>query len=179
MLAISPTAHAHGIVGNRLFPGTLAFDDPAVADELNFPAFSNLKHPGEGGDVVDNRFDYSFTRLLTPTLAAVIESGWIHRNWGPSQRSGFETTNLGLKGLLYKNEPHEIMVSAGVTLGNRVLGRSRSWCEQTGHSPTRHFLRQGFRRSPGLARVAAAVGYYWRDHRRVSYQIYLFGGRNR
>jgi hypothetical protein len=64
---------------------------------------------------VDNRFDYSFTRLLTPTLAAVIESGWIHRNWGPSQRSGFDTTNLGLKTLLHKNEPHEIMVSAGLT----------------------------------------------------------------
>lgn len=27
-------AHAHGIAGNRLFPGTITFDDPAVADEL-------------------------------------------------------------------------------------------------------------------------------------------------
>jgi hypothetical protein len=26
------SAHAHGIAGNRFFPGTLAFDDPAVAD---------------------------------------------------------------------------------------------------------------------------------------------------
>jgi hypothetical protein len=26
-------AHAHGIAGNRFFPGTLTFDDPAVADE--------------------------------------------------------------------------------------------------------------------------------------------------
>ena len=26
-------AYAHGIAGNRYFPGTLTFDDPAVADE--------------------------------------------------------------------------------------------------------------------------------------------------
>jgi hypothetical protein len=27
------TAHVHGIAGNRHFPGTLTFDDPAVPDE--------------------------------------------------------------------------------------------------------------------------------------------------
>jgi hypothetical protein len=29
-----PSSEAHGIAGNRYFPGTLTFDDPAVADEL-------------------------------------------------------------------------------------------------------------------------------------------------
>ena len=38
MAVISHAAQAHGIVGNRLFPGTLAFDDPAVMDELVLPA---------------------------------------------------------------------------------------------------------------------------------------------
>jgi hypothetical protein len=33
-------ADAHGIAGNRFFPGTLAFDDPAVADESRLPLFS-------------------------------------------------------------------------------------------------------------------------------------------
>jgi hypothetical protein len=63
---------------------------------------------------VDDRIEGSFTRLLTATLAFEIESGWIHRNWGPSQRSGFDMTTLGLKGLLYKNELHEVMISAGL-----------------------------------------------------------------
>ena len=88
MVALSHAAQAHGIVGNRVFPGTLAFDDPAVMDELILPAVSSLKHPGEGVDVTDNRIGGSFTRLLTSTLAFGIESGWMHRNWGPSQRSG-------------------------------------------------------------------------------------------
>jgi len=117
MVALPHATQAHGIVGNRLFPGTLAFDDPAVMDELILPAVSSLKHPGEGADVTDNRIGGSFSRLLTSTLAFGIESGWMHRNWGPSQRWGLDTTTLGLKGLLYKNELHEVMISAGLGWG--------------------------------------------------------------
>ena len=117
MVVISAAAQAHGIVGNRVFPSTLAFDDPAVMDELVLPAMSRLKHPREGTDVTDDRIGWSFTRLLTSTLAFGIESGWVHRNLGSSQRSGFDTTALGLKGLLYKSEPHEVMISAGLAWG--------------------------------------------------------------
>lgn len=110
-------AFAHGIAGNRFFPGTLTFDDPAVADEAIVPNFSAFKHPGEGGDVADNRFDWSFFRLLTPTLGVGIDSGWIHRNWGSSARSGSDVTNLSVKGLVYRNDLHEILVSAGFAWG--------------------------------------------------------------
>ena len=117
LFAVSHAAQAHGIVGNRVFPGTLAFDDPAVMDELVFPAVSSLKHPREGADVTDDRIGGSFTRLLTSTLSVGIESGWIHRNWGVAQRSGFDTTALTLKDLLYKSELHEVMISAGLAWG--------------------------------------------------------------
>jgi hypothetical protein len=43
-LAISESAQAHGIAGNRFFPGTMAFDDPAVADEFLVEQLS-LSHP--------------------------------------------------------------------------------------------------------------------------------------
>jgi hypothetical protein len=121
MIALSNAAQAHGIVGNRLFPGTLAFDDPAVMDELILPAVSSLKHPGEGVDVTDNLISGTFSRLLTSTVAFEIESGWMHRNWGTAQRWGLDTTTLGLKGLLYKNELHEVMISAGLGWG---IGRT-------------------------------------------------------
>jgi hypothetical protein len=116
MVVVSTPAQAHGIVGNRVFPSTLAFDDPAVMDELVLPAV-RLEHPREGTDVTDDRIGWSFTRLLTSTLAFGAESGWIHRNLGSAQRSGFDTTALGLKGLLYKSEPHEVMISAGLAWG--------------------------------------------------------------
>src|SRR5262249_31282083 len=114
---ITGAAEAHGIAGNRLFPGTLAFDDPAVMDELILPAASRLKHPTDDSDVVDSRIGWSFSRLLTSTLALEIESGWMHRNWGSAQRAGFDTTAIGLKGLLYKNDLHETIVSANLSWG--------------------------------------------------------------
>src|SRR5216684_7361351 len=117
ILGFTHSAHAHGIAGNRFFPGTLTFDDPAVADEAIVPTFSSSKHPGEGGDVVDNRFDWSLFRLLTKTLGVGIDSGWTHRNWGSSQRSGFDTTNFTIKGEVYRNDLHEMLVSAGLTWG--------------------------------------------------------------
>ena len=45
MLAGVHSAYAHGIAGNRFFPGTLSFDDPAVADEAILPNFASLKVP--------------------------------------------------------------------------------------------------------------------------------------
>jgi hypothetical protein len=47
-------ANAHGISGNRFFPGTMAFDDPAVADEL-LVELAQQKHPEDGGLVNDAR----------------------------------------------------------------------------------------------------------------------------
>jgi hypothetical protein len=38
-------AAAYGIAGNRYFPGTLTFDDPAVADELFILLYSRLEYP--------------------------------------------------------------------------------------------------------------------------------------
>jgi len=116
-LGYAHSANAHGIAGNRFFPGTLSFDDPAVADEAIVPNFSSFKHPDEGGDVVDNRYSWSFFRLLTKTLGVGIDSGWIHRNWGVASRSGFDTTNLTIKGEVYRNDLHETLVSAGLSWG--------------------------------------------------------------
>ena len=109
-------AQAHGIVGNRVFPGSFAFDDPAVMDELLF-GFSRLRHPDDGTEVLDHQADWAFSRLLTPTLAIEFDGGWLHRNWGPTQRSGLDTTAVGLKALLYKNDIQEVMISAGIAWG--------------------------------------------------------------
>jgi hypothetical protein len=117
MLGFAHSAYAHGIAGNRFFPGTLAFDDPAVADESVLPLLTSSKHPGEGGDVVDTRLSWSFFRLLTPKLGVGIDSGWIHRNWGGSRRSGFDVTNIGIKGEVYRNDLHETLISAGLAWG--------------------------------------------------------------
>jgi hypothetical protein len=118
-----PAAHAHGIAGNRYFPGTLTFDDPAVADEAIVPLYSGLKHPAAVGDgnVADNVVNWSFFRLLTPKLGMGVDSGWINRDWSGGRRSGFDVTSVNLKGEVYRNDLHETLVAAGVSWG---IGRT-------------------------------------------------------
>jgi len=117
VLVVSQSAHAHGIAGNRFFPGTLTFDDPAVADEAIVPNFSYWNHPDGGGDVTDNRINWSFTRLLTPKVGVVIDNSWITRNWGVTQRSGFDVTNIGVKWEVYRDNPHEALLAASLLWG--------------------------------------------------------------
>ena len=117
LLTCAHSAHAHGIAGNRFFVGTLTFDDPAVADEAVLPNFSMLNQPVEGGNAVNNRINWSFVRLLTPTLQVSINSGWINQSWPTARASGFDTTDIGIKGEIFRNNEHEALVSAGVAWG--------------------------------------------------------------
>ena len=66
----SDQARAHGVVGPRFFPATIATDDPFAADELAFPTVSWFDHE------TDVDFDYSKTIL--PGFA--IEFGMGHVN---------------------------------------------------------------------------------------------------
>lgn len=116
------SAGAHGIAGNRFFVGTLTFDDPAVADEAILPGFSSLDHPAVGGNAIDNRINWSFVRLLTPTVQISVDSGWIYRSWPGAQASGFDTTVLGVKSEIFRNNEHEALVSGSVAWGIRHSG---------------------------------------------------------
>jgi hypothetical protein len=96
LLTWAHSAGAHGIAGNRYFDGTLTFDDPAVADEAILPSYTNLAFPAEVGNVVQNVVDWSFARLLTPTLALTYDSGWIHQNWPLATRPDLPQLTLVL-----------------------------------------------------------------------------------
>jgi hypothetical protein len=120
LLALIEHVHAHGIAGNRFFPGTMAFDDPAVADEfLILP--STLNHPIDSGSpfsVFDASFSWSFARLLTPDVSIGVNGGWIRRTGdGFPTQSGFDQTSFTLKRLMYKNEIHETLISASLSWG--------------------------------------------------------------
>jgi hypothetical protein len=120
ILAGPCSAQAHGIAGNRFFPGTMTFDDPAVSDEFLI-APSNLKHPLDstsGFNVVDDRIPWAFARLLTPDVSIGIDSGWIHRSGaGFPTQTGFDQTSLTIKRLMYKDDRHETLISASLSWG--------------------------------------------------------------
>ena len=120
--AVGPAA-AHGIAGDRLFVGTLSFDDPAVVDEFS-TTLSRFKQLVPGGAAIDTTIDGAFSRLLTPDLALQGATTWINRaGGGVSSATGFDTTQVGLKGLLLGDDFHETLLSAG--LGWGLPGGSR------------------------------------------------------
>jgi hypothetical protein len=76
-----PSGHlAHDIAGNRYFPGTLTFDDPAVTDELFIPLYDRVEHPPrEGGKATDDAFSPTFLRSLMRRLAISGDATWLSR----------------------------------------------------------------------------------------------------
>ncbi|KVN28679.1 hypothetical protein WJ63_12885 [Burkholderia pyrrocinia] len=108
-------SHAHAIAGDRVFPATMAVDDPGVGDEINFQ-FGHIKTTNDdGNDVNVNTASFEWDKLITSNLALSVGSTYITRN-APDGGSakGFDNLEVGLKYLAYVNPKHEFMVSVGV-----------------------------------------------------------------
>jgi len=123
LLACTQTVRAHGIAGNRYFDGTMTFDDPAVADEAILPFYSHPQYPTQDSNVVENRLNWSFARLLTPTLAFTADGGWVDQRWPIGRTSGADKADIGLKYESYRDNRHEALISASVVWG---IGHSGS-----------------------------------------------------
>jgi len=67
LLALTAQAHAHGIAGNRFFPGTRAFDDPAVVWQMSFEVIVPLNSQG-GHDLGTRARLLLFLDDLAPSL---------------------------------------------------------------------------------------------------------------
>src|SRR5258705_11981468 len=70
----SPAA-AHGIVGDRFFPATIATDDPAVADELSLPTIDTFP---TADDPSAHQIDISgeYSKRLTSHLGVSFGGSW-------------------------------------------------------------------------------------------------------
>jgi hypothetical protein len=71
-------ALSHTIVGNRVFPATLAIDDPGVNDEFALPTFSYFPNP-------DNSNEYDFNvfwqKTITYNLSFSIADTFTHQRF--------------------------------------------------------------------------------------------------
>jgi hypothetical protein len=104
-------AHAHAIAGDRVFPATMAVDDPGVGDEADLQ-FGHIRVPGDQGDQSINTFDFEYDKLITSRLALSVGGTYVMQN-NPTAH-GLDNFDVGLKYLLYVNEAHEFMTSIGV-----------------------------------------------------------------
>jgi hypothetical protein len=162
--AACTAALAHEIVGNRMFPATLAIDDPGVADELSLPTVAFYK---TGDDPSAKQLDISgeYSKLITEDFAVSFSPTWSHiyAPGGPMGvgASGFQNTEVTLKYRIYKNAEHEFVASVGLNMELGHTGAMDVGADPfTAYTPTFYFGK-GFGDLPmsmGWARPFALTG---------------------
>jgi len=108
------TALAHGVIGARFLPATLAIDDPFVADEMSLPTFSTLKAPGSGDAPATRETDYSadISKRLSPNLGIGFAGTYkVFKGDDGSKTEGLDNFDSVLQYVLFKNSDHEMISS--------------------------------------------------------------------
>ena len=102
-------AFAHAVCGNRIFPATLAIDDPGVSDELALPTMSFVPKNSDGVQEVDASLSY--TKTILPGLGISFTDG---RTWLHPGGAGWGNLDTELKYNIWCDAPHEFMGSVGL-----------------------------------------------------------------
>jgi hypothetical protein len=161
-------AHAHVVVGNRVFPVTMTFDDPGVGDEVTLPQFTWQRSAGPQNDY---QVQWEFDKRITDTTAIIYNHGYDFLGLAGSKRhTGFENVAVTGKWQAFTFPDHEFVVSLGVI---REFAGGAGTAEIGGDtfgstSPTLYFGK-GLGDLPiGLARPLAITGEFSQsipDHR--------------
>jgi len=118
------SAEAHGMIGERFLPATLATDDPFVADELSLPTIFHIKMPASGDSpaVRFTSLSGEFSKRLSPNLGLSLGGAWdVIAPQGQTADdnnkvlTGFENMEVNLKYVFFKLPEHEFMLSGGLT----------------------------------------------------------------
>jgi hypothetical protein len=138
VLAVATSAHtpalAHGFVGKRFFPATIATDDPFVADELSLPTFSTQRIDASDDEPPTRQKTLSgeFSKRITNDFGMSL--GLAHDRITPQGQptvSGYENIELGFKYQFHRNEARESIMAVGLGWeiggsGSRSVGESFS-----------------------------------------------------
>jgi hypothetical protein len=102
-------AFAHAVCGSRIFPATLAIDDPGVSDELALPTLTYI--PVNSGGVREFDASFSYTKTIVENLGLSVTYG---KTWLNAGGSGWGNLDTELKYMFFCDEPHEFMASVGL-----------------------------------------------------------------
>jgi hypothetical protein len=112
-------AFAHAVCGDRIFPATLAIDDPGVNDELALPTLSYLPQNSDGAQQFDGSFSWSKT--IVPNVALVAQDG---TTWLKPGGYGWDSLSTELQWGNFCLPEHELMATVGFEIdwGNTATG---------------------------------------------------------
>jgi hypothetical protein len=130
---------AHTIIGNRIFPATLAISDPGTNDELTLPTFV-YTYNADGSQTYDWNFFYG--KRITADLEVQISSAFLHQI-NPRLNGWTGITTAVVDQIMVSNE-HEFVVSVGVAELWGASGTPGIAPQFTNHRAAA-FHRQGFR----------------------------------
>src|SRR5712692_1658615 len=122
-LFFATPAHAHGVIGKRFIPSTIAVDDPFVSDELDLLTVDRGSKNKEGREA---SVGFEFSKRLTPDFA--IGVGWkylFEEPVGESRTSGAGNPEFSLKYILLRSPDHEGILSIGFNAEVGGIGPAR------------------------------------------------------
>ena len=132
LIGVASQAWAHGLIGQRFLPATLAIDDPFVADELSLPTISLMRFHSSAEGPGFRQWDISgeFSKRLSPNLGFSLGGNFTILD--PAQgrtESGFDNMEVSLKYVFFKSAAHETLLSAGVSWDVGGTGSKRIGAE--------------------------------------------------
>src|SRR3569832_1087390 len=102
----SQNAGAHGVVGDRFFPATIASDDPFAADELALPTISLGNH--------EEDYEFEYSKTLLPHFSVSFEGGHVNAHQhGEPHASGWDNHEITPTWQLVTDADSEFVASAG------------------------------------------------------------------
>jgi hypothetical protein len=140
-------ALAHGMIGQRFLPATLAIDDPFVADELSLPTVQTLDRRAtqDAPRTHETEIEAELSKRLSPNLGLSI-SGTLDvlaRDPGPTI-AGFDDLSVGAKYVFWRSVPHELLASTGLEADVGGTGMEKVGAESFSTLTPSAFFGKGF-----------------------------------
>lgn len=116
-LLFATHAFAHGIAGDRVFPATIATDDPAAESEASFPTTDRSPNPRDDNGNAPKQTDIGgeLDVLVAPHFAIGVSDAWTSvATKNETAASGYQNLEMSGKYQFYQNDEHEVLMSAGL-----------------------------------------------------------------
>lgn len=131
------SAHAHGVIGQRFIPSTLAVEDPFTSDEMNLLSFNRGSKSKEGRET---SFGFEISKRLHPDFAITV--GWEYLSVDPSdgpKTRGAANPEFNFKYVLLRSPQHEGIFSVGLSIEPGGVGSKKVAEKVTTLSPALYF----------------------------------------
>ncbi|HEY2987624.1 MAG TPA: hypothetical protein VGL11_07850 [Candidatus Binatia bacterium] len=119
----SGLAEAHGVIGQRFIPSTLAVEDPFASDEMNLLSFNRGSKNAEGRET---SLGFEISKRLHPDLAIAVgwEYLWVDPSDGP-RIAGGANPEINLKYVVARSPQHEAIFSIGLSVEPGGVGSKK------------------------------------------------------